>query len=117
MLNFNRNGTGASGGVSQMTMPSRYRSLMVCGGAVDAVWPQAAVANSVTVHASATATLAALHPNPRRGITLDQQSVTERARPASLVSLYLLFMSLAVCASARSEERRVGKEASARWPP
>src|SRR5436190_6608433 len=26
MLNFSRNGTCASGGVSQMTMPSRYRS-------------------------------------------------------------------------------------------
>ena len=32
--------------------------------------------------------------------SLDQQSVTERARPASLVSLYLLFMSLAVSANA-----------------
>jgi len=30
----------------------------------------------------------------------DQQSVTERARPASLVSLYLLFISLAVWARA-----------------
>src|SRR6186997_154086 len=30
----------------------------------------------------------------------DQQSTTERARPASLVSLYLLFMSLAVWARA-----------------
>ncbi len=32
--------------------------------------------------------------------SLDQQSTTERANPASLVSLYLLFMSLAVSASA-----------------
>src|SRR6185369_4942308 len=31
----------------------------------------------------------------------DQQRTTERARPASLVSLYLLFMSLAVSARAR----------------
>jgi hypothetical protein len=31
---------------------------------------------------------------------LDQQSTTERANPASLVSLYLLFMSLAVWARA-----------------
>src|SRR5437773_6063213 len=35
-----------------------------------------------------------------RGARFDQQSVTERARPASLVSLYLLFMSLAVSARA-----------------
>ena len=35
-----------------------------------------------------------------RGDRFDQQSVTERARPASLVSLYLLFMSLAVSARA-----------------
>ena len=32
----------------------------------------------------------------------DQQSVTERARPASLVSLYLLFISFAVWASANT---------------
>src|SRR5258708_3102071 len=32
--------------------------------------------------------------------SLDQQSTTERANPASLVSLYLLFMSFAVSASA-----------------
>src|SRR5215203_5588523 len=35
-----------------------------------------------------------------RGAPVDQQSTTERARPASLVSLYLLFMSLAVWARA-----------------
>ena len=33
-------------------------------------------------------------------VGFDQQSVTDRARPASLVSLYLLFMSLAVSARA-----------------
>src|SRR5215468_8794683 len=33
-------------------------------------------------------------------VLLDQQSVTDNARPASLVSLYLLFMSFAVSASA-----------------
>src|ERR1044072_9214074 len=33
-------------------------------------------------------------------LTLDQQRTTERARPASLVSLYLLFMSFAVSARA-----------------
>ena len=31
-----------------------------------------------------------------RGAPFDQQSTTERARPASLVSLSLLFISLAV---------------------
>jgi len=35
-----------------------------------------------------------------RGAPFDQQSVTDWARPASLVSLYLLFMSLAVWARA-----------------
>ena len=35
-----------------------------------------------------------------RGASFDQQSTTERARPASLVSLYLLFISFAVWASA-----------------
>ena len=35
-----------------------------------------------------------------RGAPFDQQSVTERARPASLVSLYFAFMSLAVSARA-----------------
>src|SRR5260221_12591833 len=35
-----------------------------------------------------------------RRVRFDQQSVTERARPASLVSLYLLFMSFAVWARA-----------------
>ena len=35
-----------------------------------------------------------------RGAPCDQQSTTERARPASLVSLYLLFISFAVWASA-----------------
>ena len=33
---------------------------------------------------------------------VDQQSTTERARPASLVSLYLLFISFAVWASANT---------------
>src|SRR3954447_7229884 len=35
-----------------------------------------------------------------RGAPIDQQSTTDCARPASLVSLYLPFMSFAVCASA-----------------
>ena len=38
--------------------------------------------------------------NARASDEPDQQSVTETARPASLVSLYLLFMSLAVSARA-----------------
>src|SRR5262245_50260002 len=38
MLNFNKNGTRASGGVSQMIMPSRYRSSLAGGAVVDAVW-------------------------------------------------------------------------------
>ena len=39
--------------------------------------------------------------------SFDQQSVTERARPASLVSLYLLFMSLAVSARAATVASRL----------
>src|SRR4051812_1292196 len=38
MLNFSRNGTRASAGVSQMTMPSRYRSLIAVPAAADDVW-------------------------------------------------------------------------------
>src|SRR3954470_2183926 len=37
MLNFSRNGTRASAGVSQMTMPSRYRSLIAVPAAAGPV--------------------------------------------------------------------------------
>ena len=40
------------------------------------------------------------------GAPFDQQSTTERASPASLVSLYLLFMSLAVWARAATVSSR-----------
>src|SRR5262245_53174908 len=41
MLNLSRKGTDTSAGVSQMTMPSRYRSFFACGVAVDVVCPEA----------------------------------------------------------------------------
>src|SRR3954471_8880869 len=37
MLNFSRKGTRASGGVSQITIPSRYRSLFAAPAAFDGV--------------------------------------------------------------------------------
>src|SRR5262245_26301423 len=98
MLNLRRKGTLASAGVSQMIIPSLYRSF---GGSVvpDAGCAEAAVANDVNVDVSATATESLMNERrkvPRRTRSqsssseepIDQQSVTDCARPASLVSLY-----------------------------
>jgi hypothetical protein len=104
MLNLRRNGTLASAGVSQMTMPSLYRSsgggVVVADAGCSAVatlCAEAAIATDVSDINATAAEAVIKRPSPGR---IDQQSTTERASPASLVSLYLLFMSLAVWANA-----------------
>ena len=159
MLNFSRKGTFASAGVSQMTIPSRYRSVWVGAEVTDTVvcdalpdsggetaaalsggaagdCPEAGVVkNSSDGSATATEALmqtpgidtqhssgairtgrtsgiaiateaprrtipstvpARIQAQFQRGAPFPQQSTTDWARPASLVSLYLLFMSFAV---------------------
>ena len=154
----------ASAAVSQMMIPSLYRSSFVCGAAAGAVCtealavcaealaesvaagvgaetatvlfggartdcPKAAVVrNEADVDANTTTAVmnarsfdkldrppgaiagkqrrllvrTLLEPEFERGAPVDQQSTTDKARPASLVSLYLLFISFAVWASANT---------------